>query len=768
MGATLQKCDSGQLFTPGPAKDFLRALGKCEVETRFRAFAPKGHPHHSEIRPRTRTGFEHRTLNQWQQEGRGLYFVVNDGGNKAAEITDCRALFCEWDNRPIDWQVQAWEELGLPKPTVMVSTGGKSVHCYWVLDLPINKVQWQPLQNRLIAHAGSDPACKDASRVMRLPGGTYLGADGEPAGRTEIIHSSGIKYTAEELAQCLPELVLDAPAPRESAPVLHYPTRGMSEIEEALQCIPSRVPGHGTYENYRDVLWGLVDAVHQAGGSIDHAIALMEAHSPSALCRWEVDQVARSGDGRIKAGTFWKAAQHHGYRLSHRLLDCAATPQGGRIGLNCTGSAGGLRQHDAPDPSGEGSPATPEAAGSLERLSKQQMITADPLQEEAAEIDRTYNLLLDATLASDHSRIDALLARTYRLGISRDRTQAELMRRWAARRGLSLAKPTGPTSGRIIGKADPGRGLQQLQPGFMLDRDLHLLCADAGSGKTFLTLELAAVLSIGSDGFLDQEEPRQANDARRTVLYIASDGGPTAWAMVCDYADRLELVDRGALIDVWAESETQAPWCLTLPNLEKLAERVAVGDLAAVMIDTANSIFQQANLNPYTGPVDQYLRLLKAIVCPHAALWLNGHTNRSGQGMKAIGGHPAWQEVPAAIHRIEKLNGLDGQASTYRWHVAKFRGESPRSFNYQHQEGSFVITEGAIHENVGDLLLLRIAEREAAGMATNTSALVTESQRSKDSIYSALNRLRQRGLIRSKGKANATTPEGRRVAAQLG
>lgn len=331
MSATFQKNGSGLLFIPGPAKDFLRALGKREEETRFRAFAPKGHPHRSEIGSRKRKGFDHRSFNQWQREGRGLYAVINNGGDKSAEITNCIALFCEWDDRPIDWQMQAWQKLGLPEPTLMVSTGGKSVHCYWVLDRPIHIDQWQQLQNRLIAHAGSDPACKDASRVMRLPGSTYLDADGTAKGVVEIIQNSGLRYTAEVMAKTLPDIQEPQVPPAPPGQLIPFPSVGkprtLPEIKEALDCIPRRVSGHGTYESYRNVLWGLVAAVEEAGGTIDQAIALMEAHSPSAISGWDVDQVARSGDGRIKAGTFWKVAKEHGYQLSQRLAPGSAPLQ---------------------------------------------------------------------------------------------------------------------------------------------------------------------------------------------------------------------------------------------------------------------------------------------------------------------------------------------------------------------------------------------------------------------------------------------------------
>ncbi|MCP9796109.1 AAA family ATPase [Cyanobium sp. Lug-B] len=406
---------------------------------------------------------------------------------------------------------------------------------------------------------------------------------------------------------------------------------------------------------------------------------------------------------------------------------------------------------------------TPPKVLSPEELKEQS------LTDEANEISETYELLLEATIARDHSRVDALLARTYRKGISRERTQEELLRRWAERRGIDLTGKAPSGAGRVIGKADPGAGIQQLQPGFVLDHDLHVMVADAGAGKTFLTLELATVLSVGRHGFLDQQAPRNGASGRGTVLYIGSDGGPSAWPMLNDYCDELEAVERGASIEVWAEADdgSESAWSLTLPCLDRLAARVARGDVLGVIIDTANAVFQQANLSPYVGPVDQYLRLLKGIVCPHAFLWINTHTNRNGKDMKATGGHPAWQEVPSVIHRIERLKNVDGEAATYRWTVEKFRSEAPRTFTYQWRNGEFIIVDGHYHENVDDLLLALIASHRTEGMPTSPAALIAASERSAQSVYSSLKRLRQGRLIRSKGRSNLTTPAGDRRLASI-
>ena len=76
--------------------------------------------------------------------------------HSAESITKCFALFAEWDDMPIAEQMVKADENLLPKPTFMVFTGGKSVHVYWVLQIPISRERWEPLMKRLIRVCGSD------------------------------------------------------------------------------------------------------------------------------------------------------------------------------------------------------------------------------------------------------------------------------------------------------------------------------------------------------------------------------------------------------------------------------------------------------------------------------------------------------------------------------------------------------------------------------------------------------------------------------------
>ena len=177
------------------ARLFLQTLGK-NGDTRMRGFYPTGHPLKPSD-PGKKAPLSLDTAAQWQQQGRGVYIVINDGGDTDASITACRALFCEWDDRPIEWQVTAWQELNLPEPSLIVLTGGKSAHCYWLFESPISVEVWRELQMRLLEYADADRTLKNPSRVMRLPGAWHLGPDGTPNGQSTIIHLSEQRYSPD-------------------------------------------------------------------------------------------------------------------------------------------------------------------------------------------------------------------------------------------------------------------------------------------------------------------------------------------------------------------------------------------------------------------------------------------------------------------------------------------------------------------------------------------------------------------------------------------
>mgnify|MGYP002016178962 CR=1 FL=1 len=82
-------------------------------------------------------------IQKCQNEGRGVYIVINDGGDTDKEITNCRALFVEWDDRDKFEQINAWKDLGLVEPSLQIDTGGKSIHNYWILKKGIDAKTWR-------------------------------------------------------------------------------------------------------------------------------------------------------------------------------------------------------------------------------------------------------------------------------------------------------------------------------------------------------------------------------------------------------------------------------------------------------------------------------------------------------------------------------------------------------------------------------------------------------------------------------------------------
>ena len=95
------------------------------------------------------------------------------------------------------------------------------------------------------------------------------------------------------------------------------PPRSLDEIQQALNAIPRRVSktkGPYAYPYHQQVLAGLRSACERLHPGQGHAMAidLMEQHSPSAACSWDVEQVL-SSSLNLDEGVFWGAAKAEGW-----------------------------------------------------------------------------------------------------------------------------------------------------------------------------------------------------------------------------------------------------------------------------------------------------------------------------------------------------------------------------------------------------------------------------------------------------------------------
>ena len=172
--------------------------------------------HSSDPRKNNDAGRKESQLNweqieKYQSDGRGVYVVVNGGGHTDADVKNCCAVFCEWDDLPLAEQFEKWSELGFVEPTFTIYSGDKSMQPYWVFDEPIAPEQWRELQELLITVMGADKSNKNPSRVFRLAGGWHVKPDRKPQ-KTEIVGDSGIRYSYSDLCDRLLDLLPSTPA----------------------------------------------------------------------------------------------------------------------------------------------------------------------------------------------------------------------------------------------------------------------------------------------------------------------------------------------------------------------------------------------------------------------------------------------------------------------------------------------------------------------------------------------------------------------------
>ena len=147
---------------------------------------------------------------------RNLGFVPSPGGTSAKgrdEILAVTMLIYEIDyglDRQQQWG--AWERAGLPEPTLVIDTGNKSLHVYYLLAQPCGVAEGEHARKRLsaaieAAHPGieTDHNLWRAGQVARLAGGIHP-KSGE---RTTIALNTGKRYPLEELMALCPEVEVE-------------------------------------------------------------------------------------------------------------------------------------------------------------------------------------------------------------------------------------------------------------------------------------------------------------------------------------------------------------------------------------------------------------------------------------------------------------------------------------------------------------------------------------------------------------------------------
>ena len=110
-------------------------------------------------------------LEELNNQGAGVFVVINAGGQTKDEITRVRAVFADTDGAPLEPLLSR-----LPPHMLVESSPGKW-HAYWCVADNFPLALFTPIQAAIAAKFGTDPAVKDLSRVMRLPGFNHCKGD---------------------------------------------------------------------------------------------------------------------------------------------------------------------------------------------------------------------------------------------------------------------------------------------------------------------------------------------------------------------------------------------------------------------------------------------------------------------------------------------------------------------------------------------------------------------------------------------------------------
>ena len=151
----------------------------------------------------TKRRWAEKELIELNEKDAGIFFAYNnfgqDGTQRAKEsVKGINAWAMEIDNIPKEEQLERISKSPI-KPSIMVETRN-SYHCYWLAkDGSVEKAP--TILNGLIQHFNSDPALKNISVLLRIPGFNHN--KNEPF-KVKVVHLDNTKHTEEEMLKAFP------------------------------------------------------------------------------------------------------------------------------------------------------------------------------------------------------------------------------------------------------------------------------------------------------------------------------------------------------------------------------------------------------------------------------------------------------------------------------------------------------------------------------------------------------------------------------------
>lgn len=249
-----------------------------------------------------------RTLDGLNQEGAGVFFMVNAGdgrGRRASNVTAVRALFVDLDGSPLE------PVLAFPmKPHLVVETSPKRYQAFWSVD-GVAPEDFTILQSNIASMFDGDPVVKDLPRVMRLPG--FLHNKREPFLSRVLALNDLPKYNRADVGDAF-------------GMELRIPTRSAPKLVALDEFIP---------QGQRNAtLFGLARGLVNKGFAFDEALSRIQQVNANRcrpiLCATEVDALVESAYSHPAAGSLnlplaiFDSAEYRGLSHAARTITALA------------------------------------------------------------------------------------------------------------------------------------------------------------------------------------------------------------------------------------------------------------------------------------------------------------------------------------------------------------------------------------------------------------------------------------------------------------
>ena len=660
---TLTGGSNPQTSQPTQPERFLQLLGKDPAKTWFRCIPPgKGPIRH--LNGTDLQGFDLAALEADNRAGASIYFITGDadqatgkhktgkptGAVEDPDVHTCPTLFVEWDGKPIEWQVQAWRELGLPEPSAMVTTGGKSVHCYWVLTEPLPPDQWRAVTQRLIKYCSSDPQCSNPSRLMRMPGFAYIDKKtGKPNGqRADLIHNRDTRYTLQQILDCLLEPEPEVLSAKPSGPfassarkaAADLPPRTLEQIEAAAQYVSQRIPGQTPdsphhYEQCRRALCGCAAALTEIGhpDPEGHALDLLAGKWPSYL---DAQQVLRSSTTR-EAKSFWSVAKANGYDARRHDLKRELGPAGRKA-----------RFTPSPTSTAKWGKRTLSHAKAMACFDKCVQVQAARERNSLRRRARLFKAVSDLGLKQAINRQDI----AQRVLEAKDQHQGNAYRGLTAADRLAMEWPE----------------VDWLIPDLLPANDLSIIGGRPKVGKTAMAMAIAAAV-LKQTRVAGFDPPKST----RPIIVISDDQGDADTKLALTH---LGIFDHPQLI--WSRR-----FRLNESDLDQLLADVRSNPGALVILDSLRSVsraLQHGENDPEIGAVIYDLKA--AVMDAGGSVLLVHHCNKGPglTGVEALSGHNAIAgaaNTVITLHYVENAKGQPDKEAMQRRMVREGRTGAP-------------------------------------------------------------------------------------------